>query len=145
MTLAAKADVDRILLQRLSGLLREASDKHNTMLGSAARDGAKTAICLMMAHHPEIKIREVTKCMPERYNDDRSIDQDEVLESFSGYTTCVASMVNTKVYYKEHALPSNPDGDSSKDEDNNIDGSEEIDDGSHEEVGSDGHISSESF
>ena len=69
-------------------------------------------MCLMMAHHSEIKIREVTKGMPERYDDGRSIDKDEVLEFVAGYATRVASMVNTKVYYKEHALPSNPDGDS---------------------------------
>ena len=96
MTLAAKEDVDRIVLERLSGLLREASDKYNAMLVLTARGGAKTVLCLMMAYQHEIKIWEVTKCMPERYNDNRSIDQDEVLESVTGYATRVASMVNTR-------------------------------------------------
>ena len=87
----------------------------------------------------------MTKGLPDRYDDDKSIDQDEVLEFVAGYATRVASMVNTKLYYKEHALPSIPDGDSSINKDSDIDGSKEIDDGSHEEGGSDGHISSESF
>ena len=99
----------------------------------------------MMAHHPKIKIQEVRKGMLERYDDGRSIDQDEVLESVAGFAPHVASMVNTKVYYKEHALPSYPDGDSSNNKDNGVDGSEEIDDSSHEEGGSDGQISNESL
>ena len=140
-----KAGVDRIVLERLLGLLREASDKHSAMLGSADRGGAKTGLCLMMAYHAEIKIEEVTKGLPDRYDDDKSIDQDEVLESVAGYATRVASMVNMKVYYKEHALPSNLNGDLSNDKDSDVDGSEEMDDGSHGEGGSGGHISSESL
>ena len=55
-----------------------------------------------------------------------------MLESVAGYTTLIASIVNMWVYYKEHAIPSNPDGESSDNRDIAVYGNDGADDGSHE-------------
>ena len=77
---------------------------------------AKTALGLVMAHHPEIRLQLVTEAMPTNYRDATEIDLREVLVSVSGYATRVASMVNTLVYYKEHDLPTTSKDTSSKSE-----------------------------
>lgn len=145
MFLPDKAESDRVGLERLPGLLREASDKYDDMLKSAARGGAKTAMGLMMAHRPDTKIWRVTEGMPETYKNGKPINRSEVLEFVAGYATRVAGMVNTRVYFKEHAIPSNPDGDSSDDEDSAVGKDDETGDNRHEDGDGDNQMSSENL
>ena len=74
----------------LHGLLKEAIDRHDDVLRSAARGGAKTALALMLAHHLEVKLGDVTKGMPRRYEDRARIESSKLLAAMSGYATRVA-------------------------------------------------------
>ena len=56
-----------------------------------------------------------------------------MLESVAGYTTLIASIVNMWVYYKEHAIPSNLDGELLDNGDSAVYGNDGADDGSHED------------
>lgn len=104
---------ERTHLEAIPDLFRRAIAKHEYDLRSAARGGAKTVLGLMMAHHPEVDIWHVTRCMPETYEDGSVINPGQVLESVSGYATRVARMVDTKVYYKEYEVPRGPNRESS--------------------------------
>ena len=67
--------------------------------------GKKTALGLVMPHHPKIRLQHVTEDMSTNYREGTEKDLHEVLVSVSGYATRVTSMGNTLVFYKEHDMP----------------------------------------
>ena len=101
--------------------MKEAVGRHDDVLRSAARGGAKTALAFVLAHHPEVKLGDVTKAIPRRYEDGTRMDSSKLLAAVSGYATRVAAMVNTSVYYKEHTISGTPTGETSHAEDDDSD------------------------
>ena len=83
------------LLTPLKTLPQEAIER----LRSAARGGAKSALGLVMAHHPEMKIWRVTKCMPAKYDNGQKIIPRDVFKSVAGYASHVADMVDLSIFF----------------------------------------------
>ena len=83
---------DRVGFAALHDLTREATIRHEDVLRSAARGGAKMALGLVVAHHPEICLWRVTEAIPKTCDNGIEIDPRKVLASVSGYATRVASM-----------------------------------------------------
>ena len=70
-----------------------------------------------------MKLSDVTKAMPRRYEDDARIEPSKLHAAVCEYATRVASMVSTSVYYKEHAIPGTPTGETSNGGNNDNDNS----------------------
>ena len=83
-------------------------------LRSAARGGAKYALGMVMAWHPEMKIYRVTRSMPDCDEDGAPLDEQAIFKSVRGYATRVAKQVarqdenpDGRVRYtcKQHLIP----------------------------------------
>ena len=96
---------------QLGGLDIELEDR----LRSAARGGAKYALGMVMAWHPEMKIHRVTRSMPECDEDGAPLNEQAIFKSVRGYATRVAKHVDLTVYYQEVPVPPRP-ADASSDE-----------------------------
>lgn len=100
----------------LCGLNIELEDR----LRSAARGGAKYALGMVMAWHPEMKIYRVTRSMPDCDEDGEPLNEEAIFNSVRGYATRVAKHVDLSIYYRETAVPPRPaDASSDEDEANN--------------------------
>ena len=84
-------------------------------LRSAARGGCKIALGLAKAHHPEINLWRVTKCMPTKDGNGKKVVPSAIYSAVSGFATHVADMVPIDTFFERKEMPPRPE-DMSSDE-----------------------------
>ena len=98
-------------LADLATELDEATSFFDERLRSSARGGAKTALCLMMAHYPEAEAWRVASGFPLEKEDGSPLDDHErkkILHFVSGYASKIAKMVSLTTVFKEVPCPPSP-------------------------------------
>ena len=98
-------------LADLPAELDEATSFFDERLRSSARDGAKTALGLMMAHYPEAEAWRVAPGFPLEKEDGSPLDDQErkkILHSVSGYASKIGKMVSLTTIFKEVPCPPTP-------------------------------------
>lgn len=77
-------------------------------LRSVARGGAKSALGLVMAHHPEIKIWRVTKCMPTKDYDSKKNIPEEIYKVCCRLCVACCGHGRLEHFLLQKALPPRP-------------------------------------
>ena len=98
-------------LASLPSKLDEATSSFDERLQSSIRGGAKTALCLMMAHYPEAEAWRIAASFPFEKEGGTPLgekDRKAILHSVSGYANKIAKMVSLTTIFKEVPCPLTP-------------------------------------
>ena len=111
-------DPEKVVVEEIPELMREATKTQEGRLRSAVRGGARTVLALMLAHYRTAKPARLASGMPSTTSAEESA---RLFTDVSGYATRIAEMVKVETHFEAVLCPEIPDrfsDEESSDEDN---------------------------